>query len=123
MLRPRKKVLDDTALVPADNFTTPPATLTHALRKTQPYYYDPGSDSPDGSFAAGTCVKLLDDDGELAWVVSEQGLRVATECAGLRPLGAKDKKTTETKGTKNTNTNGTKNTKAKPTARRSKRPK
>jgi hypothetical protein len=88
MLRPRKKVLDETALVPAENFTASPKTLTHALRKTQPYYYQPGSDSPDGSFAAGTEVKLLDHDDELAWVVNAQGLRVATEYKGLRALTA-----------------------------------
>ena len=86
MLRPRQRVLDEKAIVPADNLAAPPKTFTHALRKTQAYYYEPGSDSPDGSFAAGTRVKLLDDDGELAWVVSAEGLRVLTACKGLRAL-------------------------------------
>ena len=84
MLRPRKRVLEDSAIVPADNLMTPPKAFTHVLRKTQPYYYEPGSDAPDGSLAAGTCVKLLDHDGEIGWVVTAGGLRVATEVEGLR---------------------------------------
>jgi hypothetical protein len=88
-------VLEPSAIVPAENLTTVPKTFTHVLRKTQPYYYEPGADVPDGSLTAGLRVRLLDHDGELAWVVDGQGLRVATAYEGLRRIGtAKDAKST-----------------------------
>jgi hypothetical protein len=86
MLRPRKKVLSESALIAAGHLVAPPKTFTHALRRSQPYYYEPGSDTPDGSLAAGTPVKMTQQVGGYAWVVDAQGLRAATEFEGLRPL-------------------------------------
>lgn len=88
MLRPRARVLKDSALIPASGVVkTPPKRFTHQLRKSQPYFFQLGSAIPDGKFLPGTRVKLTRRDGDdFCWVVSEQGLRVVTRCEGLRPI-------------------------------------
>jgi hypothetical protein len=88
MLRPRARVLKDTALIPAGNVVkTPPKTFTHSLRTSQPYYFKLGSGIPDGTFLAGTRVKLTKQDGdEFCWVIDQNGLKAATPCKGLRPI-------------------------------------
>jgi hypothetical protein len=90
MLRPRKKVLKETDLIPAGRVVEPPAKFTHELRRAQPYYYQAGGEAPDGTFAAGTRVKLLKrEDDDYSWVVDARGLRIVTESEGLRPLARK----------------------------------
>ncbi len=87
MLRPRKKVLKDSDLVPPGRLVKPPAKLTHELRRAQPYYYAPGGEAPDGTLAAGTRVTVTGHEGDgCAWVVTSQGLRVLTKTEGLRPI-------------------------------------
>ena len=88
MLRPRARVLKDTALIPAGNVVkTPPKAFTHKLRTSQPYYFKLGTAIPDGTFVAGTRVKLTKQDGdEFCWVIDEHGLKAATKCNGLRPI-------------------------------------
>jgi len=94
MLRPKATVLKRSALVPAEHLIKPPpAQLTHELTRSQPYYFARGSGQPDGKLAAGTRVKLLEDDGEYCRVVDAQGLRVETACRGLRALDVKKTKT------------------------------
>ena len=90
MLRPKATVLKRSALVPAGHLIKPPTRLTHELKRSQPYYYARGSGEPDGTFAAGTRVALLDyDGGEYCRVVDSQGLSVETAYRGLRALDVK----------------------------------
>ena len=88
MLRPKPTVLKRSALVPTEHLIKPPPTrFTHELTRSQPYYYAPGRGQPDGKFAAGTRVVLLESDGdEYCRVVDAQGLCVETACRGLRAL-------------------------------------
>jgi len=92
MLRPKPTVLPDSALVPDRNIVKPPPTkFTHELIREQPYYYIGPQQAapPDGSFAAGTRLKLLADEGEaMCQVVDCRGLSVVTASKGLRPLRA-----------------------------------
>jgi hypothetical protein len=95
VLRPKATVLKPSALIPADNLIKPPPTrFTHELIQSQPYYYKRGSSEPDGTFAAGTRVLLLEHDGgEYCRVADAQGLCVETACLGLRPLDVRKTKT------------------------------
>jgi hypothetical protein len=88
MLRPRARVLKDSALIPAGNVVkTPPKAFTHKLQTSQPYFFTLGTAIPDGTFLAGTRVKLTRQDGdEFCWVIDENGLKAATKCKGLRPI-------------------------------------
>ena len=93
MLRPKTTVLKRSALVPAEHLIKPPPTqFTHELTRSQPYYFARGSGQPDGKFAAGTRVALLEDDGEYCRVADAQGLCVETACRGLRALDVKKTK-------------------------------
>jgi hypothetical protein len=88
MLRPKKKVLGESALIPAGRLVEPPTKFTHELRRAQPYYYELGGEAPDGTLAAGTRLNVASrSSDDRSWVVTSQGLRVATETEGLRPLG------------------------------------
>jgi hypothetical protein len=95
MLRPKAAVLKRSALIPAEHLIKPPPTrFTHELIRSQPYYYTRGSGEPDGTFAAGTRVVLLEHEGhEYCRVADAQGLCVDTACRGLRALDAKKAKT------------------------------
>ncbi len=89
MRRPKATVLPDSAMVPERNLQPPPTQFTHEVIAEQPYYYvgpqQPGP--PEGTFAAGTKVKLhAHDGGPVCQVVDARGLCVATACSGLRPL-------------------------------------
>jgi hypothetical protein len=88
MLRPKAKVLRDSALVPSSNVVKkPPAKFSHQVKTPQPYYFELKSAIPDGQLLAGTRVKLEKQDGDdYCWVVTDQGLRVAVKCSGLRPI-------------------------------------
>lgn len=94
MLRPKATVLKPSALIPAENLVKPPPSrFTHELIQSQPYYYTRGSTEPDGMFAAGTRVVLLEhDSGEYCRVADAQGLSVETACRGLRALDVKKTK-------------------------------
>ena len=83
------------ALVPTGHLIKPPPTrLTHELKRSQPYYYAHGGGKPDGTFAAGTRVALLEyDGGEYCRVADAQGLSVETAYRGLRALDVKKRKT------------------------------
>jgi hypothetical protein len=95
MLRPKATVLERSALVPTEHLIKPPPTrFTHELTRSQPYYYARGSGEPDGKFAAGTRVVLLEHDGgEYCRVADAQGLCVETAYRGLRALDVKKTKT------------------------------
>jgi hypothetical protein len=94
MLRPKATVLKRSALIPAEHLVKPPPTrFTHELIRSQPYYYMRGSGEPDGKFAAGTRVVLLEQGhDEYCRVVDAQGLCVETACRGLRALDVKKTK-------------------------------
>jgi hypothetical protein len=97
MLRPKARVLSHSALVPSSRLIKPPPSrFTHELKRSQPYYYERGRGKPDGKFAAGTQVVLLEyGGGDYAWVADAQGLRVETAYRGLRALGEKKGKKRE----------------------------
>jgi hypothetical protein len=85
--------LKRSALIPAENLIKPPPSrFTHELIRSQPYYYTRGSSEPDGMFAAGTRVVLLEHGGEYCRVADAQGLSVETACGGLRALDVKKTK-------------------------------
>jgi hypothetical protein len=90
MLRPKATVLPESAIVPQRNLLHPPPnTFTHAVTRTQPYYYaapQPGA-APDGHFSSGTKVVLISHDGgRTCHVADGRGLYVVTAFDGLRPL-------------------------------------
>ena len=88
MLRPESMVLSDAALVPERNLIKPPPNqFTHALQRSQPYFYTDAEGKPDGEFAAGTRVVLIvHDGGAYCRVVDGRGLYVETAFGGLRRL-------------------------------------
>ena len=88
MLRPKATVLRDSALVPSGSVVKKrPAKFSHQLKTSQPYFFELKSAIPDGQLLAGTRVKLEQQDGDdFCWVVTDQGLRVAIKCSGLRPI-------------------------------------
>ena len=88
MLRPKSMVLSDAALVPERNIIKPPPNqFTHALQRSQPYFYSDAGGAPNGEFAAGTRVVLMvHDGGAYCRVVDGQGLYVETAFGGLRRL-------------------------------------
>ena len=89
MRRPKATVLPDSALVPERNRKPPPTRFTHEVIAGQPYYYIGPQQAapPEGTFAAGTQVKLhAHDGGPVCQVVDARGLCVATAFSGLRPL-------------------------------------
>jgi hypothetical protein len=93
IIRPKPTVLPDSALVPDRNIVRPPPTkFTHEVVSKQPYYYIGPQQSapPEGSFPAGTKLKVLGDDGEaMCQVVDARGLSVVTARKGLRRLRAR----------------------------------
>jgi hypothetical protein len=89
MRRPKAAVLPDSAMVPERNLQPPPTQFTHEVIAEQPYYYIGPQQAapPEGTFAAGTKVKLYaHDGGPVCQVVDARGLCVATAFSGLRPL-------------------------------------
>lgn len=89
MLRPKAAVLPDSALVPAANQRPPPKRFTHRVEAAQPFHYDAAraGEAPDGVFAAGTRVLMLQQgDGPLCTVQDEHGVCAVTSLAGLRAL-------------------------------------
>jgi hypothetical protein len=89
MRRPKATVLPDSALVPEKNLQPPPTEFTHEVIADQPYYYSSPQQAtpPDGTFSAGTKVKLLaHDGGHMCQVVDARGLCAMTAWSGLRPL-------------------------------------
>jgi hypothetical protein len=89
MRRPKATILPDSALVPEKNLQPPPTEFTHEVIADQPYYYSSPQQAtpPDGTFPAGTKVKLLAHDrGPMCQVLDARGLCVTTACSGLRPL-------------------------------------
>jgi hypothetical protein len=88
MLRPKATVLPDAALVPSANLQPPPRHFTHEVLAEQPFQYAARSCEPDGQFAAGTRLLLLEHgQGPLCRVQDRSGLCVITAFAGLRALG------------------------------------
>ena len=89
MLRPKARVLPESALVPEKNLKPRPTEFTHEVIAEQPYYYiGPQQGSPpEGTLPAGTKVKLhAHDGGPMCQVVDARGLCVTTAYSGLRPL-------------------------------------
>ena len=88
MVRPESMVLSDAALVPERNLIKPPPNqFTHALQRSQPYFYTDAESAPNGEFADGTRVVLMVyDGGAYCRVVDGQGLYVETAVGGLRRL-------------------------------------
>lgn len=87
--RPQAIVLSDSALVPDRNLQPPPTEFTHEVVASQPYYYigPQQASPPEGSFPAGTKVKLhIRGEGSMCEVVDARGLCVTTSFAGLRPI-------------------------------------
>jgi hypothetical protein len=88
MLRPKATVLPDSALVPSANLLPPPRHFTHEVVAEQPFQYAARDCAPDGHFAAGTHLLLLEHgQGPLCRVQDRNGLCVMTAYAGLRALG------------------------------------
>jgi hypothetical protein len=88
MLRPKATVLPDSALVPSANLLPPPRHFTHEVVTEQPFHYTARDCAPDGYFAAGTRLLLLEHGQEpLCRVQDRSGLCVLTAFAGLRALG------------------------------------
>ena len=88
-LRPKAKVLPDSALIPKDNqLERPPARFTHKVKTAQPFFYEDSTSSPaGGSFEAGTRVALLGHGrGPLCRVADASGLSVFTAFDGLAAL-------------------------------------
>ncbi len=87
MLRPKATVLPDSALVPSANLLPPPTHFTHEVAVEQPFHYAAEGCAPDGHFAAGTRLLLLEHgQGPLCRVQDRSGLCVMTAFAGLRAL-------------------------------------
>ena len=88
ILRPKAEVLSDAALLSARNrIKPPPNQFTHEVTTPQPYFFDEPRGEPDGEFAAGTKVVLMEyDGGRHCRVVDGQGLYVATAYESLRRL-------------------------------------
>ena len=88
MLRPRARVLSDSALIPSSSVVKkPPTKFSHKLKASQPYHFELKDAVPDGQLPTGTRVKLEKSVGDdYCWVVTEDGLRVVTKCVGLRPI-------------------------------------
>jgi hypothetical protein len=87
MLRPKATVLPDSALVPSANLKPPPKRFTHEVVAEQPFHYAAADCPPDGHFAAGTRLLLLEHgEGPLCRVQDRHGLCVLTAFAGLRAL-------------------------------------
>ena len=81
MLRPKKLVLPDSAIVDR--------AATHVVSEEQPYYLDkPGKGSePDGTLRARTKVSLVSRGrGEMCLIEDAEGRRVYTSFAGLRSI-------------------------------------
>ena len=89
MLRPKAVVLPDSSLVPDANLKAPPKRFTHEVIAEQPFYYAAAQAgaAPDGRFATGTKLRLLEHgDGPLCWVQDGKGVCSVTDFAGLRAL-------------------------------------
>ncbi len=85
MIRPKMTVLPASALLPKH--------LTHKVIKKQPYYYnDPQQGKPpDGTFRAGTKVRLLEHDGgPMCRVADKKGVCVMTAFDGLLLISESD---------------------------------
>jgi len=82
MLRPKAKVLPDSALVDR------PGKFTHEVVSEQPYYIGAADGAkPEGSLSKGTKVVLLHrGKGPLCQVEDEHGKQVVTAYSGLRAL-------------------------------------
>jgi len=90
-LRPEMTVLPRSAVIPEANLLDPaPDRLTHEIFRDEPYYYGTvgAGAAPDGVFAAGTKVLLVERDagGDRCRVADAQGLYVEVGCGSLRPL-------------------------------------
>jgi hypothetical protein len=87
MLRPKATLLPDAALVPSANLKPPPKRFTHEVVAEQPFHYGAAGGVPDGHFAPGTRLRLLEHGaGPLCRVQDRSGLCVTTAFAGLRAL-------------------------------------
>ena len=90
MLRPDATVLPESALVPDANLKPPPTRFTHQVVAEQPFHYTAAQagDVPDGRFAPGTQLLLLEhgDGHPLCWVQDGRGVCAVTPFAGLRAL-------------------------------------
>lgn len=67
----------------------PPNQFTHQLTQDEPYYFiGPQQKSPaNGTFARGTKVVLMvDDGGNYSWVVDGKGIYALTACHSLKRL-------------------------------------
>jgi hypothetical protein len=87
--RPKATVLPDSAMVPDRNLRSAPTEFTHEVIADQPYYYigPQQATPPEGTFAAGTKVKLhAHNAGSMCQVVDARGLCATTAFSGLRPL-------------------------------------
>ena len=85
-LRPKAKVLPDSALIPQANLLDrPPARFTHRVKAAQPYYYgDKATAHGDGTFEAGARVAVLGQEHRpLCRVADARGLSVFTAFDGL----------------------------------------
>ena len=81
MLRPKKTVLPDSAMLETK--------ATHAVSSSQPYYSEkPGRETePAGTLPAGSRVRLISKGpGEMSQVADEEGRQVYTASAGLRSV-------------------------------------
>jgi hypothetical protein len=89
-IRPQAVEVSESAIVPDDNFISPPPNqFTHELTREQPFYYLSLQQGvpPDGQFAPGTKVVLLVCEGDdYCRVVDGQGLYVEVECDSLKKL-------------------------------------
>ena len=87
VLRPKRTVLPASAQIPSRNVRRRPARYTHELVAEQPYFYEPDSSGePAGTFAAGTRLEQVAEEGALRRVVDSRGLSVYTSSDGLEAL-------------------------------------
>lgn len=92
MIRPKREVLPDSALVPNRNLVPPPTRFTHRVKADTPFYFrKPGTKSKpaksDGTLSGLTSVRLLTHDGgTYCRVADAQGLKVTVAFSALAPL-------------------------------------
>lgn len=90
MLRPKKTVLESTALVPGHNLLNPaPNVFTHVLAVDAPFYYavPKPDEKPCGTLHKGARVLLVRDHGE-GWsaIADQQGLYVVVKTSSLKAV-------------------------------------
>jgi hypothetical protein len=84
--RPEMTVLSESSAIPQGHLVEPPEEFTHEVVHGHTYSYDRASASANGTLAAGTKVRLLDEDDATSRVVDPRGLIVTIEKSALRKL-------------------------------------